>query len=42
MTLLSKVTNEQIRDNLKARYDKDIIYVTILKFYYFLYFIDKY
>jgi myosin heavy subunit len=28
MTLLSKVTNEQIRDNLKERYDNDIIYVS--------------
>jgi len=29
MTLLSKVTNEQIRDNLKERYDNDIIYTSI-------------
>lgn len=28
MTLLSKVTNEQIRDNLRERYQKNIIYVT--------------
>ena len=29
MTLLSKVTNEQIRDNLFERYKKDIIYTSI-------------
>ena len=32
MTLLSKVTNEEIAANLKLRYEKDIIYV---RFRYF-------
>ena len=41
MTLLSKLTNEQIMQNLKERFDNGIIYVCLfllIFFYYFLIF----